>query len=89
MLTGEVILFQIQKYNATSIIEFYPNAHAALYTKRTIKQLCKFLDNSSERMWTFLAGVGAVIAPLILHLYGKRQKREQTKTKASDKVSRS
>ena len=35
-------------------------------------------------MWTFLAGVGAVIAPLILHLYRKRQKKEQAKTKASN-----
>jgi hypothetical protein len=34
-------------------------------------------------MWTFLAGVGAVIAPLIIQLYRKRRKDKQTKTKAS------
>lgn len=30
-------------------------------------------------LWTFLAGVGAVIVPLIVQLYRKRQKQDQTK----------
>jgi hypothetical protein len=34
-------------------------------------------------MWTFLAGIGAVIAPLIIQLYRKRRKDKQTKTEAS------
>jgi hypothetical protein len=36
-------------------------------------------------IWTFLAGVGAVIAPLIIQLYRKRRKDQQTKSSIEQK----
>lgn len=39
-------------------------------------------------MWTFLAGVGAVVVPLIIQLYRRRHKNEQNKTKDSTKENK-
>jgi hypothetical protein len=38
-------------------------------------------------LWTFLAGVGAVVAPLFVHFYRKKQKHRQIKKTGSEKNS--
>lgn len=53
----------------------------------TNEQLSSFVNSwitPVSGIWTFLAGVGAVIAPIILQLYRKRR-REQTRTNTSNK----
>jgi hypothetical protein len=53
----------------------------------TNEQLNSFVNSwitPVSGMWTFLAGVGAVIVPVILHFYRKRR-REQTNTNTPNK----